>query len=57
MIKIKNLKYLKYWNGNNIHGWEMLQKLPGCKFEQIKETSQFNEDFIKSYNEESDESY
>ena len=26
-------------------------------FEWIKETSQFNEDFIKSYNEESDEGY
>ena len=57
MIKIKNLKYLEYWNGSNIRGWAMLQKLPGCKFEQIEETSQFNEDFIKSYNEESDESY
>ena len=57
MIKIKNLKYLKYWNGNNIRGWAVLQRLPGCKFEQIEETSQFNEDFIKSYNEESDESY
>ena len=26
-------------------------------FEWIKDTSQFNEDFIKSYNEESDKGY
>ena len=35
----------------------MLQKLPVNNFEWIKDTSQFNEDFIKNYNEESDEGY
>ena len=35
----------------------MSQKLPVNNFEWIKETSQFNEDFIKNYNEESDEGY
>ena len=35
----------------------MSQKLPGNDFEWIKDTFQFNEDFIKSYNEESDEGY
>ena len=35
----------------------MSQKLPVNNFEQIKDASQFNEDFIKSYNEESDEGY
>ena len=35
----------------------MSQKLSGNKFEWIEETSQFNEDFIKNYNEESDEGY
>ena len=30
----------------------MSQKLPINKFQRIKDTSQFNEDFIKSYNEE-----
>ena len=34
----------------------MLQKLPG-NFERIKDTSQFNEDFIKNNNEESDKEY
>ena len=31
----------------------MSQKLPLSTFEWIKDTSQFNEDFIKNYNEES----
>ena len=33
----------------------MLQKLPVNNFAWIKDTSQFNEDFIKNCNEESDE--
>ena len=32
----------------------MLQKFLVNNFEQIKNTSQFNEDFMKNYNEESD---
>ena len=28
-----------------------------CQIEWIKDTSQFNEDFIENYNEESDEGY
>ena len=32
----------------------MLQKLPVNHCELIKDTSQFKEDFIKNYNEESD---
>ena len=35
----------------------MSQKLSVNSFECIKDTSQFNEDFIKSCNEESDERY
>ena len=35
----------------------MSHKLPVNDFEWTKDTSQFNEDFIKSYNEESDEGY
>ena len=54
--KNKDSSYLKYWHVNNICGWPMSQKLPVDKFEWI-EASQFNEDFIESYNEESDEGY
>ena len=35
----------------------MSQKLPVSNFEWIKDTLQFNEDFIRNYNEESDEGY
>ena len=35
----------------------MSQPLPVNNFEWIKDTSQFNEDFIKTYNEESDKGY
>ena len=35
----------------------MSQKLSGEHFELIKDTSQFNENLIKGYNEESDEKY
>ena len=35
----------------------MSQKLPVNNFQWIKDISQFNEDFVKSYNEENDEGY
>ena len=35
----------------------MSQKLQVNKFEWIEDTSQFNEDFIKNYNEENNEGY
>ena len=41
----------------DVNGWAMSENLPGNKFEQIEETSQFNEDFIKNCSEESDEEY
>ena len=53
----KESSYLKYWDVNNLYGWAMSQKLPVNNFEWIEDTSQFNGDFIKSYNEESDEGY
>ena len=55
--KNKELSYLQYWDVNNLYGWEMSKKLPVNKFEWLKVTSQFNKDFIKNYNEESDEGY
>ena len=55
--KNKEASYLKYWDLNNLNGQAMLQKLQVKKFEWIENTSQFNEDFRKSYNGESDEGY
>ena len=55
--KNKESSCLKYWDGNDLYGWAMSQKLPVNNFKWIEETSQFNEDFIKNYNEENDEGY
>ena len=55
--KNKELSYLQCWDVNNLYDWAMSQKLPVNNFEQIRDTYQFNEDFIKNYNEESDEGY
>ena len=35
----------------------MSQKILGNNFQLIKDTSQFNKDFMKDYNEESEEEY
>ena len=53
--KNKESSYLQYWDVNNLYGWAMSQKFSLNNFEWIKDTSQFNEDFIKNYNEEIDE--
>ena len=57
MIRIKNFKYLKNWDVNYFYGWAMSQKLPLNKFEWMKGTCKFSENFIKIYDEESDEGY
>ena len=55
--KNKESFHLTSWDVNVSYEWAKLQKLPVNKFEWREEISQFNEDFIKSYNEESDEGY
>ena len=55
--KNKESPYLKYLNLNNLYGWAMSQKLPINNFEWIEDTSRFNKDFIKNFNEESYEGY
>ena len=57
MTKIKNRNIFKYWDGNNFYGWAMLQKFPVNNSEWIEDTSQFDEDFIKSCSEEGDKGY
>ena len=57
MIKMNESSCLKYWNENNLYGQAMSQKLPVNGFKLIKDTSQFNQDFIKNCNRESDEGY
>ena len=52
--KNKESLYIQYWDVNNLYGWEMSQNLPVNNFEWVKDTSQFNEGFMKNYNEGSD---
>ena len=55
--KNKKWSYFKCWDVNNIYGWAMSQKLHGNDFKWVEDISKFNESFIKSSNEESDEWY
>ena len=55
--KNKESSYLEYWDINNLHGWAMSRKLPGDGFKWVEETSQFNENFIKTYNEDTDRTF
>ena len=51
------MSYHKYWDVNNSYDWAMYQKLPLGNFKWVENISEFNEDFIKSYINESDEGY
>ena len=51
----KESSYPQYRDLKNFYGWEMSKKLSVNNFEWIKDTSKFNGNFIKSYNEESNE--
>ena len=55
----KNIElwYIQYWDVMIYMLGQKLQNLPVNNFEWIKDTFQFNKDFIKNYNEESVEGY
>ena len=55
--KNKELSYLKFWDVNNLYGLEMSQKLPVNGFKQVEDLSEFDEGFIKCYNEKRKEGY
>ena len=55
--KSKESLYLQYWDVNNLYVWGISWKLPVKKIEWVEDTSAFKKDFIKNYNEESDEGY
>ena len=55
--KNKEWSYIQYWDVKDLYRWAMSQKLPVNNFEWMKDTSQFNDNFTKSYNEESGERY
>ena len=55
----KNIEspYPMYLDANNLHGWEMSQKLPVNGFKWLKKLSEFNVSFIKGYDEYSGKEY
>ena len=57
MIKKIEPSYLSYLDANNLYGCEMSQKLPVNRFKQENNLSRYNEDFIKNYDENSEEGY
>ena len=59
-ITIETLSsYIEHLDPNNLYGWAMSQKLPVNGFNWVKqeELSNFNEDFIKKYDKNSDKGY
>ena len=50
----KEYSYLKYWYLNNFYSWEMSQKCPVNDFKWVDNFFEFDESFIKSYNDERD---
>ena len=55
--KNKESSYIQCRDVNNIYGLAMPRKLPESNFGWIKDTFEFNEDFMKNYIEESDEGH
>ena len=48
---------LMYLDANNLYGWVMSQKLPVNRFKWENDILQFNKDFKKNYNENSNKGY
>ena len=49
--------YIQYLHANNLYGLAMSQKLPKHNFKWVEDTSVINEEFIKTYNENSYKGY
>ena len=56
MIK-KETSYRKCWDEKDWYGWAVSQKLPVDGSKWIENRFQFNKDFIKNYNDDSDIEY
>ena len=55
--KNKGSLYKNYWDVNNLYRWEIFQTLPVYGFKWVEDISTFNEEFIKSYNDNNDKGY
>ena len=53
--KMKDSPNLQYWDVNNLYGWVLTRKLPVNDFKWVKDISKFNEKFLKSQNDKSDD--
>ena len=55
----RNIKssFIKYLDANNIYGFPMCKKLPVSDFKWVDDLSIFTEEFIKYYDENSDQGY
>ena len=49
--------YIEYLDANNLYGWAKSQKIPINGFKWVENLSQFNESFIKHYDENSNTGY
>ena len=49
--------YLMYLDASNLYGWVISQKRPITGFKWAEDLSEFNESFIKNYNENNDRGY
>ena len=49
--------YLEYLDADNLYGWAMSQKFPVNSFKWVEDLLEFNESFIKDYDENSDKGY
>ena len=49
--------YLMYLDANDLYGWAMSQKLPVNGFKWMEQLSEFNEGFIRNYDENNDKGY
>ena len=46
-----------YLDANNLYGWAMSQRLPVNGFEWVEQLPEFDECFIKNYDENNDKGY
>ena len=51
----KESSFLSYLDANNLYGCPIIKKLPVSSFKWIKNVSRTNEEFIKNYDENSDD--
>ena len=55
--KNKESSYIQYLDANNLYGMAMSEKLPIKGFKWITNISRIDEDFVKSYNKNSNKGY